>query len=92
MEEHWYRCGHVWTPRPSCVRACARCKSRYDWFPKVVIPTYGAGLGIEEVIGSKREGVRRLSRSHGATNVRVFGSVGRKRLRRKATSTLLWTE
>jgi len=35
-------------------------------------------LGIAEVIGTKRARVLRLARSHGATNVRVFGSVARK--------------
>jgi predicted nucleotidyltransferase len=36
-----------------------------------------AGLGIEDVIGDKREDVLRLAQSHGAYNVRVFGSVAR---------------
>jgi len=36
-----------------------------------------AGLGIEDVIGTKREDVLRLVQSHGAYNVRVFGSVAR---------------
>lgn len=35
------------------------------------------GLGIEDVIGNKREEVRRLVEQYGARNVRVFGSVAR---------------
>lgn len=35
------------------------------------------GLGIEDVIGAKREDVLRLAQRHGAYNVRVFGSVAR---------------
>ncbi len=34
-------------------------------------------MGIAEVVGSKREEVVALARKHGATNVRVFGSVAR---------------
>src|SRR5208282_821009 len=77
-ETHCYRCGYVWTPRRSRVRICARCKSPSYWLPKIRIPTGGSGLGIAEVIGAKRARVLRLARSHGATNVRVFGSVARK--------------
>ncbi len=57
---------------------CARCKSPYYWFPRVRIPTYGSGLGIEDVIGERRNEVLRLARRYGAENVRVFGSVARK--------------
>lgn len=35
------------------------------------------GLGIEDIIGNKREQVIRLAKAHGAYNVRVFGSVAR---------------
>jgi len=35
------------------------------------------GLGIADVFGSKRDEVLRLAARHGATNVRVFGSVAR---------------
>lgn len=35
------------------------------------------GLGIEDVIGQKRDAVLRLASEHGAYNVRVFGSVAR---------------
>lgn len=81
-EAHCYRCGYVWTPRRARVRICARCKSPSYWLPKLRIPTGGSGLGIADVIGAKRAKVLRLARSHGATNVRIFGSVAR----REATS------
>ncbi|MGB7124718.1 MAG: nucleotidyltransferase domain-containing protein [Thermoplasmata archaeon] len=42
------------------------------------IPSYGTGLGIDEVIGSQRTKVLRIARESGAENVRVFGSVARK--------------
>lgn len=77
-EVHCYRCGYVWTPRRARVRICARCKSRYYWYPKPRIPTYGGGLGINDVIGPRREEALRLARRHGAGNVRVFGSVARR--------------
>jgi len=35
------------------------------------------GLGIEEMIGEKREAILRLAAQYGASNVRVFGSVAR---------------
>jgi predicted nucleotidyltransferase len=62
---------------------CARCKSRYFGLPKLRIPTYGSGLGIEEIIGARRVAVLRLAKRFGARNVRVFGSVAR----REATET-----
>src|SRR5258708_34712083 len=36
-----------------------------------------AGLGIEQIIGDKREAILRLAREHRASNIRVFGSVAR---------------
>jgi hypothetical protein len=36
-----------------------------------------AGLGIADIIGNKRESVLKLAAQHGATDVRVFGSVAR---------------
>jgi predicted nucleotidyltransferase len=80
---HCYRCGYTWTPRRTRVRICARCKSPHFWYPKVRVPSYGGGLGVAEIIGSKREEVLRLSRRYGAKNVRIFGSVAR----RQATET-----
>ena len=35
------------------------------------------GLGVEEIIGDKRDQVLKLARKHGAYNIRVFGSVAR---------------
>ena len=36
-----------------------------------------SGLGINELIGDKREDIIRLAEKYGATNIRVFGSVAR---------------
>ena len=35
------------------------------------------GLGINDIIGDKREAILRLSAEYGVSNVRVFGSVAR---------------
>jgi hypothetical protein len=35
------------------------------------------GLGVEDIIGSKRQQVLELAAQHGVSNVRVFGSVAR---------------
>ena len=35
------------------------------------------GLGIDDIIGDKRQAVLDLAAKHGASNVRVFGSVAR---------------
>lgn len=35
------------------------------------------GLGIQDIIGDRRDDILRLADKHGATNVRVFGSVAR---------------
>lgn len=75
---HCYRCGYYWFPRRSRVRACARCKSRYFEIPRLRVPSYGSGLGIDEVIGGHRGQVVRLARRYGAKEVRVFGSVARR--------------
>lgn len=34
-------------------------------------------MGIDEILGGKREAILRLANEHGAYNVRVFGSVAR---------------
>jgi len=36
-----------------------------------------SGLGIDDVIGDKRQAVLELAEKHGARNIRVFGSVAR---------------
>ena len=43
----------------------------------MISETKTRGLGIEDLIGGKRDEVLRLADKHGATNVRVFGSVAR---------------
>jgi predicted nucleotidyltransferase len=42
-----------------------------------MVKTGTRGLGIAEIIGDKRDEILRLAHKHGATNVRVFGSVAR---------------
>ena len=34
-------------------------------------------MGIEEILGSKRDDILRLAEKHGALNVRIFGEVAR---------------
>jgi hypothetical protein len=36
-----------------------------------------SGLGINDIIGDKRDALLKLAAKHGASNVRVFGSVAR---------------
>jgi len=36
-----------------------------------------SGLGIDDIIGDKRQAVLDLAAKHGASNVRIFGSVAR---------------
>lgn len=57
---------------------CARCKSPYFDVPRLRVPTYGSGLGIEQVIGSRRAQILRLAERYGAKEVRIFGSVARR--------------
>lgn len=75
---HCYRCGYSWFPRRPRYRICSRCKSPYFDLPKLRVPAYGGGLGIEEIIGEKRTTILRLALKFGATNVRIIGSVARK--------------
>jgi hypothetical protein len=35
------------------------------------------GLGIQDILGDKREAILRLAAEYGASNVRVFGSIAR---------------
>lgn len=42
-----------------------------------MVKTGARGLGIEDIIGDRRDEILRLADKHGATNVRVFGSVAR---------------
>ena len=75
---HCYRCGYYWYPRKARVRICARCKSPYFATPRLRLPTYGSGLGIDQVIGDRRSELLRLVRRFGAREARVFGSVARR--------------
>lgn len=75
---HCYRCGNSWTPRLRVVRICPRCKSPYFDIPRIRIPSYGRGLGVDAVVGEKRAEVLRLARLYGAKEVRVFGSIARR--------------
>jgi len=76
---HCYRCGYSWFPRRTRVRICAHCKSPHFDSPKLRVPSYGGGLGIDDVIGANRSTLLRIARQYGAENVRVFGSVARRR-------------
>jgi uncharacterized protein len=76
---HCYRCGYSWFPRRARVRICAHCKSPYFDVPKIRVGSYGGGLGIEDLIGAHRSTLLRIARRYGAENVRVFGSVARRR-------------
>jgi hypothetical protein len=40
-------------------------------------PSQTAHLGIEDILGDKREAILRLAARHGASQVRVFGSAAR---------------
>jgi uncharacterized protein len=75
---HCYRCGYYWFARRVHVRLCPRCKSPYFATPRLRIPTYGGGLGIDAIIGERRADVVRLAKRYGAREVRVFGSVARR--------------
>ena len=39
--------------------------------------TTKTGLGVEDIIGDRREQILKLAQQHGVSNVRVFGSVVR---------------
>ena len=60
------------------MRICPRCKSPHFATPRLRIPSYGGGLGIDSVIGDKRGEVLRIAERFGASEVRVFGSVARR--------------
>lgn len=78
LPSHCYRCGYYWYPRRRPVRICPRCKSPYFETPRLKIPSYGGGLGVEAVVGGKRARVLQLAKRFGAREVRVFGSVARR--------------
>lgn len=75
-----FRCGYVWRLRKAPVRICPRCKSSSWNSPRTVSPVpppRKGGLGVEEIIGPKRDALRSLAREYGAVSLRVFGSVAR---------------
>ena len=73
-----FRCVYVWrVRRAERPKVCPRCKSTLYAAPRTRPVVLGTGLGIDEVLGPHRAAVLRLARDHGATNVRVFGSVRR---------------
>jgi predicted nucleotidyltransferase len=41
-------------------------------------------MGIEDILGKKRTAILRIAASHGASNVRIFGSVARGEADRKS--------
>ena|SRR5258708_16291213 len=49
------------------------------------------GLGIDQIIGDKREAILRLAREYRASNIRVFGSVARGEATSKSDLDLLVT-
>lgn len=64
-----------WSPRTARPSRCPNCKSiRWD-VPRA--SRVQRGLGIEDIIGSKREELLRLGRKHRLHDLRVFGSVAR---------------
>ena len=75
---HCYRCGYYWYPRRRRVRICPRCKSPYFETPRLKVPSYGGGLGVEAVVGENRARVLQLAKRFGAREVRIFGSVARR--------------
>jgi predicted nucleotidyltransferase len=73
-----HRCAYAWRPSQPVVRICPRCKSK-NWDEPKIAKNLGkrTGLGVAEVIGSRRKDLVQLARRHGARDVRVFGSVRR---------------
>lgn len=49
------------------------------------------GLGINDILGDKREAILKLAEQYGASNVRVFGSVARGEARPDSDVDLLVT-
>ena len=72
-----FRCYHVWKPRNPEVRRCPRCKSTLWDVPRLTKVRRGGGLGIPEVLSTKREAVLEVLARHKAGHPRVFGSVAR---------------
>ena len=88
---HCYRCGNTWIPRSRVIRICPRCKSKLWDVPKLRVPTYGGGQGIEDVLGPFRRRIAELARKYGVQEIRVFGSVARGQARPGSDVDLLVT-
>ncbi len=70
---------------------CPRCKSRLWRVPKIAPVRLGRGLGVDEVLGAYRVGIRRLTRRYGVKKLRVFGSVRRGEATQQSDVDLLVT-
>jgi hypothetical protein len=46
-------------------------------------------MGIEDILGEKRAAILRIAASHGASNIRIFGSVARGEADRKSDVDIL---
>lgn len=85
-----HRCAYAWRPSQVVVKICPRCKSK-NWDRPKINRESGAksGLGMSDIIGGKRESVLRIARRHGATDIRIFGSVRRGQATSKSDVDLL---
>lgn len=86
---HCYRCIYTWRMRYRNPKVCPRCKSKYWNVPKILPLRLGHGLGAEEILGPHRGTILRLARRHGASRVRIFGSVRRREAGRDSDVDLL---
>ncbi len=87
-----FRCGYVWRLRKAPVRICPRCKST-SWNSARTVtraPTARkGGLGVEDILGPKRNALRSLAREYGVVSLSVFGSVARGEARADSDIDLL---
>lgn len=67
-----YHCFKVGVKGASCAKQNSDVEQQ-----SMMVKTKSSGLGIDDLIGDKRRAVLELAEKHGATNVRVFGSVAR---------------
>ena len=73
-----FRCAYVWRPRSEEPARCPRCKSKSWDAPKLRPIRFGRGLGIQQIIGPKRQQLLVALQTHHARNPRVFGSIARR--------------
>jgi uncharacterized protein len=77
-----FRCIYVWrVRRAGRPRVCPRCKSALYAVPPHRPIVLGHGMGIDQVLAPHCDEILRIAHSHGARNVRVFGSVRRREAR-----------